>query len=340
MSARLRGWLFAFLRLVISVGLLWWLLGQLRGGFQEVRAIDPKTLLPAGAVFALSTVLGAWQWSLILHRAGIRVSGWRLQALYWIGLFFNNFLPSNVGGDLVKVADVAVSTGRVARPVAGTLLDRMLGLSALVGLAFLGGALLGQDRPAGLPWWALLVLTLPVLLLSAGILSGRLGRVLLAIRDRLRPGTSGGRLRGLLRELQAYRSDPGFVIRLALLALLVQSLRVATHLMVARAMGIPLDPERILQFYVLVPVLGVAVVLPLSFNGLGVRELVATRLMPDVGITAESAFALQLTTYLVQVAVSLLGGVVFAAMMIRGRLRFGRVRPVEGSPGAREGGRD
>ena len=105
---------------------------------------------------------------------------------------------------------------------------------------------------------------------------------------------------------------------------MVQSLRVATHVLVADAMGLGLGLERVLQLYVLVPVLGVAIVLPISFNGLGVRELVATRLMPSIGIGAESAAALQISTYLVQVAVSLVGGLVFAWMMLRGRIRLRR----------------
>ena len=66
--------------------------------------------------------------------------------------------------------------------------------------------------------------------------------------------------------------------------------------LVAAAMDIPLDPTRILQLYVLVPVLGMAVVLPISFNGLGVRDFVANRITPDVGIAAETAVALQLLT--------------------------------------------
>lgn len=326
MRPALRAWLGTALRLAISVALLAWLASQLRGGLDQVRAVDPVRLIPAALVFAASTVLGAWQWILILRRAGVEVSASRLHGLYWMGLFFNNFLPSSVGGDLVKVADLAVSTGRVARPVAGTVLDRMLGLSALVFLALLAGAALGQAAPAGLPWWALLALIVPVVALSLGILSGRLGRALVHLRGRFQPGHEGGRLHRLLEELQAYRSDPGFVLRLAALALVVQALRVTTHVMVADALDLPLDAQRILQLFVLVPVLGVAIVLPLSFNGLGIREFVATRLMPQIGIGPESALALQLITYLVQLAVSLIGGVVFMVRMLRGGWRWRRPR--------------
>jgi uncharacterized membrane protein YbhN (UPF0104 family) len=156
------------------------------------------------------------------------------------------------------------------------------------------------------------------------LLSGRLGRFALAVLTRLRGGRVSKRLTRLLGELQTWRADKQFVFRLALLAFVVQSLRVLTHVLVAGAMDIPLDPTRILQLYVLVPVLGMAVVLPISFNGLGVREFVATRIMPDVGIMAETAIALQLVTYLVQVAVSLVGGAVFAVMLMQGRLRLRR----------------
>lgn len=326
----MKRWAVIGLRVAVSAALIVWLLWANRGSWDQLMAVSVRRLWPAAVVFAFSTLLGAWQWALILRRAGLPVSHGRMQSIYWVGLFFNNFLPGNVGGDLVKVSDVAVNTGQIARTVAGTLLDRMLGLCALVFVAFSAGAILGHRAPAGLPWWALVSLVLGVWVASAILLSGRLGRLLLALVTRLRRGRVSGRLTSLLGELQTWRADVGFVFRLAVLAFVVQALRVATHVLVSDAMDIPLDATRILQLYVLVPVLGVAVVLPISFNGLGVREFVATRLMPDVGIGAESALAMQLVTYLVQVGVSLFGGLIFAVMLIQGRLRL---RPGRGESG-------
>jgi uncharacterized membrane protein YbhN (UPF0104 family) len=321
----LRAWLLSSARIAVSLALLGWLLWANRGGWSELLDTEPLRLWPAAVVFAISTFLGALQWTLVLRRAGLPVSRGRLQAVYWVGMFFNNFLPTNVGGDLVKVSDVAMSTGRLAGAVAGTILDRMIGMSALVCVAFMAAALLGDQTPAGLPWWALGTLVSGVCLASAALLSGRLGRLLLALRSRFRGPDSGGRLDRLLSELRTWRADPRFVLRITALALVVQSLRILTHVMVCAAMELPLGYTQILQLYVLVPVLGVAVVLPISFNGLGVREFVATRLMPQIGIPAEQALAMQLLTYLVQVAVSLVGGVIFAVMFLQGRLLRRRV---------------
>jgi uncharacterized membrane protein YbhN (UPF0104 family) len=319
-STSRRSWLFLALRLAISIALVAWLVHRLEGGWSRLGTLHPVELWPAALLFAVSCVLGAWQWTLLLRHAGIQLPAGRLQQLYWIGLFFNNFLPTNVGGDLVKVADVALKTGTTARPVAATLLDRLLGLSGLVLLAIGAGALLGGDSPAGLPWWALVALTLPVIVVSAAILSRRVGRWTVVLVARITAGRRGSRLQHLVDEMAGYRLAPGFVLRILALAVVVQGMRVATHLLVARELGVRLDPPMVLELFVLVPVLGVAIVLPISFNGLGVREWIATRLMPAIGIGAETAFVLVLATYLVQVAVSLVGGALFTWQMARGRL--------------------
>ncbi len=320
-KGRGRAWLGLAIRLVVSAALLLWLIRDLKGGWQRLGDIDPWSLWPAALVFTASTILGGLQWGILLQHAGVELSLYRLGRLYWIGLFFNNFLPSNVGGDLVKVADVALETGHMARPVAATMLDRILGLLALASLSLIAGAVLGGHRPAGLPWWFLVLVALGLALLGAVVLSRRLGRLLTRLASRIEKGRMGSRLAGLLREFQIFRTAPLFLLRVWLLALVVQTMRVATHIMVARAMGIELDLDRILGLYVLIPILGVAIVLPVSFNGLGLRELVATRLLPRLGIAAEEAFALQLTTYFVQVVVSALGGAFFAARLLTARRR-------------------
>jgi uncharacterized protein (TIRG00374 family) len=319
-GGRARGWILLVLRLLVSLALLAWLLQRLEGGLDRLGDLRPHSLWLAALIFATSTVLGAVQWAVIVRHSKIDLPHRRLHVLYWIGLFVNNFLPSNVGGDLVKVTDVAMKTGRVARPVAATLLDRLLGLSALVTVALVAGAILGGRSPAGLPWWVLVAFGLPVLVICAGLLSRRLGGQVVRAVGWVSRGTRGRRLRLVLEEIKGYRLDPRFVLKVALLALVVQSLRVLTHVAVAAELGVPLDGRRILELFVLIPVLGVAIVLPISFNGLGLREWIATRLMPTVGIGAEAAFALELATYLVQVGVSLLGGVLFAWQLTKGKI--------------------
>ena len=87
-------------------------------------------LLLALALFVLAIISNGVKWWILLRAQGIPVPLGPVTNYTFVGQFFNNFLPANVGGDLVKVSDVAVNTGHVARTVAGTLLDRMLGRTA------------------------------------------------------------------------------------------------------------------------------------------------------------------------------------------------------------------
>jgi len=101
-------------------------------------------------------------------------------------------------------------------------------------------------------------------------------------------------------------------------ATLTQVLRVAVHVLVARALGVGLAAP---YFFLFVPLLAVIVSLPISLNGIGVREGAGMVLFGLVGVDRSRAFSLQFTTYLVAVAVSLLGAFVVLGSMLRRSLR-------------------
>src|SRR6185436_16735980 len=88
--------------------------------------------------------------------------------------------------------------------------------------------------------------------------------------------------------------------------------RILVHALVARALGLKID---LAYFFLFVPLLAVIVSLPISFNGIGVREGAGVVLFGLVGVSRAQAFSLQFTTYLVAVAVSLLGGVIVLARL-------------------------
>jgi len=85
-------------------------------------------------------------------------------------------------------------------------------------------------------------------------------------------------------------------------------MRIFVHVLVARALGLKVD---LAYFFLFVPLLAVIVSLPISLNGIGVREGAGILLFGLVGLDRASAFSLQFTTYLIAVAVSLIGGIVF-----------------------------
>ncbi len=261
-------------------------------------------------VYGLSAWGGALQWSWLLRAAGIRAAGHEVRRLYFIGLFFNNFLPANIGGDAYKIVDLGRQEHRPLGVFCATLLDRLLGLTALTLLAVI--VLLaagGFDVP--LPRRALLLVPVLAMLVSglALLLSRRLGRTLPWTARRLGLAGMGDRLERITGEFARYRDQVVLLNRLLVFSVGIQALRMATHLLVARGLGYDLSGTQVVQLLVLVPLLAISLTLPVTINGIGLRESMSASLLIGAGLAAPQAVAMEIVAYLVQVVFSLQGGV-------------------------------
>ncbi len=273
-------------------------------------------------VYGLSALGGAFQWAWILKAAGITAPGREIRRLYFIGLFFNNFLPANVGGDVYKIVDLGRREKRSLGVLSATILDRLIGLGALACLAVLA---LTVASLTGIPLPTIALVMIPIaLVIAAGgafLISRRLGRLLPAIFTRLGWLTMSDRMASLAAEFAGYRQKIPWLNRVFLFSLLVQFLRLLTHLVVARGLGLVLDGAQIVQLMVLIPMLAVSLTLPITINGIGLRESVSVQLLTWASLAATQAVAMELGAYLVQVIFSLQGGI----LLWMGR--WGRKKP-------------
>jgi len=287
-----------------------------------LRGAEPSWLAASGALLFSSNVLGAYQWQWLLRAVEIRIPFWKVLSYYHVGLFFNNFLPANVGGDLARVLDASrYGQGRAAA-FSTVIMDRLIGTLALAGLALVTTlpAIRDFHDVGGLPMLVVYLALVGFFGLSLFTVWAVFHPALLPTLERLlaRVGLRGFQpaLDDLVGWLRGFRNQRGLFLRLLAVALLVQVARIVVHALVARALGLDI---RLQYFFLLVPLLAVAVSLPISLNGIGVREWAGIALFGLVGVSRAGAFTLQFTTYLVAVAVSLLGGVVFLVRMPRRR---------------------
>jgi len=202
-------------------------------------------------------------------------------------------------------------------------MDRLIGTLALAGLALLT-TLPAIDRfHLSLIYLALLAFfALSVALVWAifhPVLLPAIGRVL----ARVGLGGLSPHLDDLAVRLQGFRDRRRLMIGLLAVATVVQLARVAVHVLVARALGIRVPLS---YFFLFVPLLAVIVSLPISLNGIGVREGAGIVLFGLAGVDRTPAFMLQFTTYLVAVAVSLLGALAFLARIPRRTAEARRLR--------------
>lgn len=299
------------LRLVVTIALLAVLfhrvpLSQITELFGRARA---DLVLLSAILFAVSLVGSAYQWWLFLKAQQIVISFRKALDFYLVGLFFNNFLPANVGGDVMKVIDVNRSGGTKAGALTATFMDRAMGLLVLVFAATVAAWTAGASAPFPEMRIPLVVSSLGLVVVFAAILSRRVLRRLALIAARI----PGARVRALAARLVSHiemlQVDRRIFAVAFAISLATQALRIAVHYLAALALGVDVAP---ILFVLLVPAIAVAITLPISIGGFGVREGLGVVLFGRVGVPAPEAFAFELLSHLVAVAVSAWGGILFA----------------------------
>lgn len=313
--------LWQILKVAVSAGLIVFLVVKISPGklIPYLREMDPALLAAAAAVFFASSFLGAVQWHFLLRAGGVVLPFRTAFKLYFVGLFFNNFLPANIGGDAVKIYDIVRVGNDPYRVLAITLLDRVIGITALCILALAASLYLfsnGGIENLGIYTLVFLGCIAPVLALT---LNKRLSGMVRRFFGVIRIWKIGERVDLVLGHLGGLRALRPLLARLAFLALSIQFMRIATHVLVGKSLGITLISLNFVQFFVFIPLLGLVMVLPISINGLGVREGTGVLLFTQIGFTQEQALLMEFVTYGVMVAVSLLGGGLFLLRHMRGR---------------------
>jgi hypothetical protein len=291
-------------RLLVSVSILAVILRSIdvRQAWQVAARAKPEWLLLALLMQFGSTALSAYRWQLIMRNLGFGQTFSFYWNSYFKGMFFNQGLPTSIGGDALRVLDVARRGFRKRDALAGIAIDRITGLGALLLLALVAHLV----NPELLPEQVYRPI---VWLVAAGLLGfaslsflGRwswLGRhpqlaVLKTVSDRLQQAVS-------LRRFLLLASS-----------LLVPLLAMLAFFAAGQALGLRYD---LLTYFAIVPPALVLTVVPISIAGWGVREGVLVGLFSLIGADKTVVLMMSLVYGMLLILVSLPGLVVF----LRGR---------------------
>ena len=248
-------------------------------------ALAAFTLLHVGQSFS------SWRWMILARPLGFTEPYGRYRSLFYIGTFFNLFLPTSIGGDAVRAWMLAQGKSKTAA-FSSVIADRVAGVTAMLLLACLATlAPLGQMAAwvSLLPWGVLggLFLTMALLPRLAGY-STKLQTLLLGL------GWEQGR-----RSIWWKAVGISFM---------VQSLATLQVVLLGYALTLPVPWY---AYVVVVPLVSLLMMLPMSVNGIGVREGGLAILLAPYGVSTEQAVALGLGWFALSVGVGLIGGVVY-----------------------------
>ena len=298
------------LKLAVSVALVAWILSraELSAVLATLSSADPRFILLAAALNPLGYLASVSRWRLLIRAQGGDARLGFLVQSFLAGVFFNNLLPSTIGGDAIRVYDTARAGVPRAAAVAVVVVDRFLGLLALALFAVAGLLLSG----AGAPGFALWVTAGAVALaLAAAVLflpwrgSPRLVARLAALLP-ARLGALAGKVAG---AALAFRGRGRVLAAAFAWSLVLQAAVVLNFWLLGRALGVEIGLAR---FFLVVPLALFVMMAPVSINAIGVRENVFAFLLAPFGVASAAAVGIAWLDYGLILVQALVGGAVYA----------------------------
>jgi uncharacterized membrane protein YbhN (UPF0104 family) len=293
-------------RIFVTLGLVVWLI--LRTDGQQLREATRhwrvEFWLAAVGLYVVLQMISGLRWQILTKPLGFQKSVFECVRFYFIAMFFNLFLPTSVGGDVVRAWYLDSGSGRKANAFVTVLVDRLSGLMVLLALACVGVIL----SPIHLESW-----------ISTGVWGGvgSIGAGLALAPWWLRWAGRFDKIRRLTEPAVNYLHRPLLIAGSMALSVIIQSGNVALVWLVGLAIRAPIPAS---YYWIMVPMVTLLTILPISLNGMGVREGGTILFLAPLGISHATALSLALLWFSVFTVVSLLGGLLYVFPQLTGKL--------------------
>ena len=294
------------IKVIVSLGLLVWVAGRLDTDalLAAILRADPWIFLAACGFVLVQYAIGTLRWYVLGRLTGASLSVWQTIRLFMAAVFFNQVLPTSIGGDAVRAWLASRQGIPLSRAASSVVLDRSAGLISLLFLMLLTGALFADAMPN--PTMATLVRVAPVCIVIAIVIGLATAETTARLFDRWRFTAP---ISIVLRDSGAlWRRGRGSALVFAI-SFCIHFLNATSLWLIARAIGLEIDYITLVGF--LPPVI-LMMALPISIAGWGVREGVMVMLFTLLGQSGEAGLAASL----------LWGGALLAASVACGAVWF------------------
>ena len=318
--------------LALGLGIIFFILSKvsLEELVEILKKSNPTFLLLGVILSMIQPVLAAMKWDLLLKNRDIKIPFHSLLSSQMIGIFVSSFFPSRYSGDIYRTYVVAKSSGKTYDSAASVLLQRLSGLFVLVLIGFFGSVfclgILGNYHLT----LSVMAICLIILLVIGIIFSQKafdiFDKVLKMLRlDFLRKPAVKFHI-----AVMKYLGDKKLIFKICLLSFFfyIEAFLIVFTASLAIGTKVPF-----IYIVFVVPVIYLLEALPISINGLGIREGAFVFFFTKIGLQYEQAFAISIIVLFYRLVKSLAGGVLFLMRRVdirrMKRTRVKSVLPVE-----------
>jgi uncharacterized protein (TIRG00374 family) len=305
--------LITLIKIAISLGLIalaFYMVDFRRVAAQLIRA-NPLYFALALLIYMLAIVVNGAKWQVLLRAQGVVVPFGAVLRFIFTGFFFNNFLPANVGGDVMRGYSLARYTDRTADAAVSVIVDRVVGLMAYMTTAVIAAIvavnLTGHEELQQVEWVA--IVALAALALGFGVLLSRRLRALIARVFQIRFLAPLAPLYGRISDaFGAYRFQYKALILAFGIAFVGIACTTLVNWLLSQSMGGLMSLEAIALFN---PLIALVLMIPVSIGGIGVSQAAYPFFFGLAGVPAAHALAVSILMQAIMFLGSLPGAVVW-----------------------------
>ena len=293
------------LKIFISLGLMTFLISQVdfRQIFSILKNVDIIMIFYALIMLIIQAFVATARWQFVLNCQKIKISYKNILKILWSGLFFNQAMPSSVGGDVIRGYYLKKEGMSLGRATLGVLMDRLFGMMGLVILVLISLPLLFELVDDTTAQTGILFIAL----------SASIALMIILFTDKLPGNFSHLKLIEGFYSLSKdtrhciVKNHCGLII--IPVSILIHIISVTTVMIIAAGLNLNVDLWGGLLIF---PLVSLMLVAPISIAGWGVREGAMVVGFGYLGVAPEAALALSILYGLSALIVALPGGVVWA----------------------------
>jgi len=276
--------------------------------FDVLKKADLIWLLVSFSLHSIGLLISAYRWQILIHAQGDHVPLGFLAKSYLVCSFFNNFLPTRFGGDVIRIWDGSRYSRSLLKSSAIILVERLTGISVLLIFAFTA-SLFRLEMAQKIPViWVALLLSLFGLILVAVFFMPFFVKYLKKIPDKGILPKIKQKILTFRETILIYRDKKTYFFRALIWALVLQINVIIHYYLIGKALHLNIH---LLDYFIFVPVVLLILSIPITINGLGLREGSYIEIFQFYGIAASTAFSFALIDVAFGFIVGIVGGVIY-----------------------------
>jgi uncharacterized protein (TIRG00374 family) len=295
------------LKILIAVGLFYYLFKTkvpLDEVIQNIKNLNIMYFSIIIILFFIFYLTFSLRWNFLLKAQGIYISESRSYLYLLISFFFNNFLPSGLGMDLIRSA-YAGEKENFEKAFGASIMERILGM---IGMMIIGVFAIFSGKSEfiklSILYLGLILLTILIYYFFTSLKVEWLKEKLISIRL----FNLGKSIREFYRAIKIYKSKKRTIIIGIAYSVLVQMIITLINYLIAKGLSIPVPLSALLAF---IPLITIISLIPLTINGLGLRETAYVYFFSSINIAASEAFSISIVYFVISVITSSIGGIIF-----------------------------